>query len=97
MNCGAKGRRNEWRSRRLLEAAGYQVTRAAGSLGSWDLVAISTTDVVLVQVKSNRPPSPAEREALAGFAGPPNCKRLIHVWRDRERLPRVTELKGEPS
>jgi Holliday junction resolvase len=92
MNCGAKGRRNEWRSRRLLEAAGYSVTRAAGSLGCWDLIGVSATDFILVQVKSNRLPSPAEREALADFAVPTNCKRLIHVWRDRERLPHVTEL-----
>jgi Holliday junction resolvase len=92
MNCGAKGRRNEWRSRKLLEAAGYSVTRAAGSLGSWDLIGVSASDFILVQVKSNRSPSPAEREALRDFTAPTNCKRLIHVWRDRERLPRVTEL-----
>jgi len=44
------------------------------------------------QVKSNRAPSPAERETLAGFACPSNCKRLIHVWHDRQRWPEVREL-----
>ena len=87
-----KGARNEHRSRRLLEAAGYCVTRAAGSLGAWGLVGVSATDTVLVQVKSNRAPSPVERETLAGFACPANCKRLIHVWRDRQKWPEVMEL-----
>lgn len=32
-----KGTKNEHRSRLLLEAAGYAVTRAAASLGAWDL------------------------------------------------------------
>lgn len=92
MNAKRKGTRNEHRSRRLLEANGYCVTRAAGSLGAWDLVGIGPTDVVLLQVKSNRPPAPAEREALALFPCPSNCKRLVHVWFDRQRWPRVTEL-----
>lgn len=92
MNAKRKGSRNEHRSKRLLEASGYAVTRAAASFGAWDLVAVSATDVCLVQVKSNRPPSPAEREALALFPCPANCRRLIHVWVDQERLPRVTVL-----
>ncbi len=87
-----KGTKNEHRSRQLLEAAGYAVTRAAGSLGAWDLIGVSATDMILVQVKSNRPPLPAERETLALFRCPANCKRLIHVWHDRERLPRVMNL-----
>jgi len=92
MNAKRKGNRQEHRSKRILELAGYAVTRAAGSLGAWDLVGISATDVVLVQCKSNRAPSPAEREALKLFPCPANCKRLIHVWVDRQRWPRVTEL-----
>jgi 5-methylcytosine-specific restriction endonuclease McrA len=38
VNSKRKGTRNEHRSRLLLEAAGYAVTRAAGSLGVWDLI-----------------------------------------------------------
>jgi Holliday junction resolvase len=52
VNAKAKGTRNEHRSMRLREAAGYSVTRAAASLGAWDLVAISAKDVALVQVKT---------------------------------------------
>jgi hypothetical protein len=40
MNAKRKGIHNAHRSRRLLETAGYAVTRAAGSLGAWDLVGI---------------------------------------------------------
>lgn len=92
MNAKAKGTRNEHRSRRLLEAAGYSVCRAAASLGVWDLVGIGSADVVLVQVKTNAWPGTVERETLAGFRCPANCRRLIHRWRDRKRIPDVIEL-----
>jgi hypothetical protein len=92
MNAKAKGSRNEHRSRRLLEAAGYCVTRAAGSLGAWDLIGVSGTDFVLVQVKSNAWPGTVGMETLAGFQVPPNCKRLVHRWRDRQRVPDVRAL-----
>ncbi len=92
MNAKRKGTHNEHRSRLLLEAAGYAVFRSAASRGEFDLIGVSATDVVLCQVKSNRPPSPAERETLAGFRCPANCRRLIHVWPDRARLPVVTEV-----
>lgn len=89
MNAKAKGTRNEHRSKALLEAAGYAVTRSGASLGAWDLIGVSATDVVLVQVKSNAWPGTAEMETLAGFQVPPNCKRLVHRWRDRQRMPDV--------
>lgn len=92
MNAKRKGTRNEHRSKALFEAAGYAVCRAAASLGVWDLIGVSATDVVLVQVKSNRPPAPAERETLAAFPCPANCKRVVHVWKDRARVPVVTVL-----
>jgi len=92
MNAKRKGNRQEHRSKALLEAAGYRVIRSAASLSEWDLIGIGPTDVVLLQVKSNRAPSPAEREALGLFPCPPNCKKLIHVFHDRQRWPVVTEL-----
>ena len=48
MSAKSKGTRNEHRSIKILEAAGYECTRAAGSLGAWDIVGIGSTDVVLV-------------------------------------------------
>jgi Holliday junction resolvase len=88
MNAKRKGTRNEHKSRRLLKTAGYAVTRAAGSLGAWDLVGIGPTEVVLLQVKSNRSPTPAEREALA-LAGP--VAKLLGQFSDN------FDLDGYPS
>jgi len=68
-NAKAKGRRNESRSRKLLEASGYAVTRAAASLGMWDLVGVSATDALLVQVKTRDWFGTAEMETLQAFRG----------------------------
>jgi Holliday junction resolvase len=92
MNAKAKGSRNERRSRVILESAGYVVTRAAASLGCWDLVGIGSTDIVLVQCKTRDWPSAVELEALQLFPAPPNARKLVHRWRDRERRPDVREL-----
>jgi hypothetical protein len=92
INAKRKGSRAEHRSIRLLESLGYSCTRAAGSLGAWDVIGVGSTDFVLVQVKSNDPPGPAERESLRNFVAPPNAKKLIHIWKDRQRTPDVREL-----
>lgn len=91
-NTKAKGSRNEHRSIALLEAAGYACTRSAASLGMWDIVGISSTDVVLVQVKTRDWPGVVETEGLESFVAPPNCRKLIHRWRDRQRLPDEKEV-----
>lgn len=92
MNAKAKGNRSEYKTMRLLEAAGYACTRAAASLGLFDVIGIGSTDVVLVQVKSNDWPRSAEMEAIKEFAAPPNARKLIHRWRDRQTLPDVREV-----
>ncbi len=92
MNRKAKGTRNEHRSMQILEAAGYTVTRAAASLGAWDVIGIGPTDVVLVQVKTNDWPGSVEMKTLRGFRVPTNCKKLVHRWRDRQRAPDVREV-----
>jgi len=91
-NSKRKGSRNEHRSMQLLEASGYACTRAAASLGAFDIIGISANDVVAVQVKSNRWPEGDEMETLRGFRVPANCRKLIHVWKDWQRLPMVKEL-----
>jgi hypothetical protein len=75
----------------LLEAAGYQRTRAAASLGAWDLIGIGSMDVVLVQVKTCDWPGAVEMETLKLFPAPANCRKLINRSRDRQRLPDVRE------
>lgn len=91
-NAKAKGSRNERRSMQLLEAAGYHCTKAAASLGVWDVIGIGSTDIVLVQVKSNQWPRSEEMETLKDFQAPPNARKLCHRWRDRQRMPDVKEL-----
>jgi Holliday junction resolvase len=87
-----KGTRNERRSMELLEAQGYHCSRSAASLGAWDVIGIGPTDVVLVQVKTRDYPGTAEMRTLTEFVVPPNCRKLIHRWRDRVQLPDVKEL-----
>jgi Holliday junction resolvase len=88
MNAKAKGNRNEHRSIELLETAGYSCTRAAASLGIFDVIGVGPRDIVLVQVKSNDWPGSVEMESIR-FVCPPAAKKLIHRWRDRQRLPDV--------
>lgn len=92
MNAKLKGTRNEHRSMQLLEAEGYQCTRAAASLGTWDIIGVGSTDIVLCQVKTNAWPGTVEMEAMKQFSTPPNARKLVHRWRDRQRLPDVREL-----
>jgi Holliday junction resolvase len=93
MNTKRKGSKNERRSRRLLEAQGYAVTRAAASLGAFDLIAICARNILLVQVKSNRWPCAAEVEQMRAFGAPKVARKVIHRWRDRARAPDVRVLK----
>ena len=51
MNSKAKGTRAERRAIRILETAGYICTKAGGSLGLFDVIAIGRVDVRAVQVK----------------------------------------------
>lgn len=92
MNAKAKGSRNERRSIRLLEAMGYCCTRAAASLGVFDIIAICPVDVLLIQVKSNEWPRSEEMEQIKLFRAPPNARKMIHRYRDGVRLPDVKEL-----
>lgn len=92
MNAKAKGSRNEHRSMKLLEASGYACTRAAASLGVFDIIGIGATDIVLVQVKSNAWPRSEELEAIKLFRAPTNAKKIIHRWNDRARYPGIKEL-----
>lgn len=92
MNAKRKGSKNEHRTIKLLESCGYACTRAAASLGVFDIIGISATDIILCQVKSNDWPGSVEMEAIKNFKAPHNARRIIHRWRDRQALPDVREL-----
>ncbi|NIN66082.1 MAG: hypothetical protein GTO63_15585 [Anaerolineae bacterium] len=87
MNAKAKGARSERKVKKKLEKMGYFVTKAGGSLGLWDLVAISKGGTALViQVKTNRKPSGKEMEKLQRFANDYigiHC--IVAVVKDREQ------------
>ena len=92
MNTAAKGARNEHRSMAVLESAGYRCTRSAASLGAWDIIGVSHRDVVLCQVKTRDWPGTVEMETLREFVAPSSCRKIVHRWRHRKRLPDVKEL-----
>ncbi|MGH9755239.1 MAG: hypothetical protein ACREA2_20875 [Blastocatellia bacterium] len=93
MNAKAKGSRNERRTIALLQAEGYSCTKSGGSLGVFDVIGIGADDIVLCQVKSNRWPSSAEMEAIANFATPAICRKIIHRRRDGQAAPDVREVE----
>lgn len=92
MNKKAKGNRNEYKTMRMLEAIGYVCFRMAGSIGVFDVIAVSATDILFVQVKSNRMPSRSELDAIEGFICPLPARKMIHVWKDRDSIPIVKEF-----
>lgn len=87
-----KGRRDEHKSMRIFEAMGYSCTRSAASLGAFDIIGVSGTDIILCQVKHRDWPSSVEIEAMRLFVAPPNAKKICHRWKDRQKFPDVKEL-----
>jgi hypothetical protein len=77
----------------ILTAAGYACSRAAASLGIFDVVAIGAADIRLVQVKSGGAYcSSVERELIARFVAPWNCSREIWRFPDRCKEPFIERV-----
>lgn len=93
-NAKAKGSRAELRAVRILEAAGYSCTKAGGSLGMFDVIAIGPMDVRCLQVKAGDGNycSKVERELMRECVVPPNVS--VEIWRfpDRCREPLIERL-----
>ena len=95
MNTARKGAAAERRARRILEAAGYTVTRSAASKGVADLVAWDEFGFRLVSVKSGAAyASAAERHALAACPAPANTVREIWRFPPGSRTPEIERLEG---
>jgi len=93
MNAKRKGTRAEHRAIRILEAAGYICTRAGGSLGLFDVIAVGPQDVRLIQVKAGtKYLSGTERAQLTGLSVPANVTRECWRFPDRCRVPLVERL-----
>ena len=59
-----KGRRTEYEAKTDLESTGWRVHRVAGSKSEVDLIAFKGDEVLVVQVKRNKPLTASVREAL---------------------------------
>jgi len=78
----------------LLEASGFACTRAAASLGTFDIIAIDAVSIRLIQVKCGDrcQVPPIEREAMTLFAVPPNASKEIWKFFTRQREPIIERV-----
>lgn len=88
-NAKEKGARQELRCKHYLELNGYRATKAGGSLGEWDIIAISRHMTLLCQVKSNIWPNPAERKKLEEFETPWGMYKTMWRYDNHARKPRI--------
>ena len=91
MNTKEKESRRLRSIKKDLEDLGWYVVLSRASLGPFDLVAIASVGVVLIQVKCNSDPGPDEVETISNFRTCP-VGTLKQVWRfnDRKKDPIVT-------
>lgn len=81
MTLYSRGAYAERKAKKELEKAGFLVIRAAGSKGPVDLVAISTGEVLAIQVKSHDAPLTSnERDRLHEIAQRTPANTHIEVW-----------------
>ena len=95
MKTKAKGSRRERQAMKILEGLGYLVTHAAASLGIFDLIAINSTSMRLIQVKANRKASRAEMEEIRRLAVPKCCSKEVWIFADRKATPSITVVATE--
>ena len=102
VNTRQKGRRNELRAAKILEAAGYDVQLAPlpqkwslqnDLFGLWDVMAVNSREIRFVQVKTNQTARPEDREAMELWPCPPNCSKEIWIFHDGAKEPVIKELK----
>ena len=73
------GTYKERQVQRILERAGYETVRSAGSKGACDIIAWNRQNIRLIQVKfGSARLSPQERETLSQLLRPPNA--TIEYW-----------------
>ena len=88
-----KGSRAELRCIRILEAAGYCCTKAGGSLGVFDVIALGPTNVRAIQVKAGTARlSGLEREAIREIRLAENVSKEYWRFPDYCREPLIEVL-----
>lgn len=90
-----KGWYYEDKIRKELEEQGLYTIRSAGSKGLFDVVAISSHFIILIQSKRNVAPTVAERKAMAEFKCPKNVIRQIWRFYGKGKLEISTLVNGE--
>jgi hypothetical protein len=94
MSNKSKGSYAELKVRDILQAEGYVVCKAGGSLGAFDLVAVGKDDVRLVQVKYGTARlSRREREEIQGIPVPKNVTKEYWLLLKRKK-PLIKLLYG---
>ncbi len=95
MSNYSRGRKLEYAVRDELISRGYiLVVRSAGSKGPFDLVAISPSDIVLIQVKASSARRKAAVEQLKKIQVPENVRKEIWVKVPRQDW-EVTQVEDE--
>jgi Holliday junction resolvase len=93
LNAKRKGSRTERRARDLLYRWGaLRVVKSGASLGEFDLLALFPGELICIQVKTNRWPSPVEMARIKDFPRLTYLKKLVFRYRDRVREPDVREV-----
>lgn len=82
MNRYHKGRRLEYQAMRELVLHGYLPVRSAGSHTPFDIIGISGTDVLLLQVKAGKI-GKDEARRLREIPLPECAKVQVWTWRGR--------------
>lgn len=88
------GRRAEYRVIKFLEDCGYTCTRSASSKGLWDVVAVSSTEVRLIQVAYGRDKRPSEIETFELFIVPRGVAKELWHYEKGKTLPNIRRLSG---
>lgn len=73
-----RGRRFEYKIKKMLEKAGFVVFRTAGSHGEVDLIAINDTETFLLQLKYGKPITKADRKKFFIFQN-----KFSNLYNDR--------------
>jgi Holliday junction resolvase len=89
----AKGSRAERRTIKLLEAEGFICTKAGGSLGVFDVIALGANAIRCVQVKAGSARlSRDERAAIKAVKLPAFCSREYWRFPNYCREPLIEQL-----
>jgi Holliday junction resolvase len=102
VNAKRKGSRFELKSKALLIRDGWQVTKAGGSLGAADLVALKAGErPLLVQVKATAGGpfahfGPGERGELLSVARGAGAVPVLAWWKPRAREHKLIESYDWP-